>query len=98
MERVSIGPLGSCFRSFPPGDKTFSKFQKGLSLVNLKPPEPFPTPIKWKEYQVDPLGGAFAPSLRWIKRVSGAPESSAGGKNEEFPLGFQLSSLLIYWI
>ena len=44
-----------------PSNKTFSKFQKGLSpAVNLKPPEPFPTPIKWKEYQWDPLGAAFA--------------------------------------
>ena len=64
MGRVLIGPLGSCFHSLPPGDKTFSRFQKGLSPpVNLKPPEPFPTPIKWKEYQLDPLGAAFAASL-----------------------------------
>ena len=33
----------------------------------MKPPEPFPTPIKWKEYQLDPLGAAFAASLRGIK-------------------------------
>ena len=65
---ISIGPLGSCFRSIPLGDKTFSKFQKSLSpSVNLKHPPPFPTPIKWKEYQLDPLGAAFAASLRGIK-------------------------------
>ena len=68
MERVSIGPLGSCFRSFPPGDETFSSFQNGKKpLVNFKPPVPFPPPIKWKEYQLDPLGAAFAASLRGIK-------------------------------
>ena len=33
----------------------------------LKPPVPFPTPIKWKEYQLDPLGAASAASLWGIK-------------------------------
>merc|ERR1711954_550941 len=52
---------------FPPGDKTFSSFQNGKKpSVKLKPPVPFPTPIKWKEYQLDPLGAAFAASLRGI--------------------------------
>ena len=44
----------------PSGDKTFSRFQKGLfTFLFLKPPEPFPTPIKWKEYSIGPLGAAF---------------------------------------
>ena len=49
-----------------PSNKTFSKFQKGLSPpVNLKPPEPFPTPINgksikwtpWKRLSHHPSGG-----------------------------------------
>ena len=32
-----------------PSNETFSTFQKGgLPSQNLKPPVPFPTPIKWK--------------------------------------------------
>ena len=62
-----------CFKSElldPPKekDKSFSSFQKdGLPGDKLKPPVPFPTPIKWKEYQLDPLGAASAASLRGIK-------------------------------
>ena len=51
-----------------PSNKTFSSFQNSKKpYVNLKPPVAFPTPIKWKEYQLDPLGAAFAASLRGIK-------------------------------
>ena len=43
-------------------------FQKGgLPGNKLKPPVPFPTKIKWKECQLDPLGAASAASLRGIK-------------------------------
>ena len=66
-----MDPIGLCFRRVPSGDKTFSRFQKGLSpAVNLKPPEPFPTPIKWKEYQLDSLGAAFAASIRGKKYMT----------------------------
>ena len=51
-----------------PSNKTFSSFQKGLfTLVFLKPREPFPIPIKWKEYSIGPLGSLRADSLRGIK-------------------------------
>ena len=40
-----------------PSNKTFSSFQKGLfTMVFFKPREPFPIPIKWKEYSIGPLG------------------------------------------
>ena len=72
-----MDPFRALLRRVPPGDKTFSKFQKGLSPpVNLKPPEPFPTPIKWKEYQLDPLGAAFAASLRGIKHFQDFKKAS----------------------
>ena len=52
-----------------PSNKTFSSFQKGLfTLVFLKPREPFPIPIKWKEYSIGPLGSLRADSLRGIKQ------------------------------
>ena len=51
-----------------PSNNTFSSFQNGKKpSVNLKPPVPLPTPIKWKEYQLDPLGASFEASLRGIK-------------------------------
>ena len=56
-----------------PSNKTFSSFQKGrFTLVFLKPREPFPIPIKWKEYSIGPLGSPRADSLRGLKhfRVS----------------------------
>ena len=41
---------------------------KGRFQVRImKPPVSFPTPIKWKEYQLDPLGAASAASLWGIK-------------------------------
>ena len=59
-KEYSIGPLGSCYRRLPLGDKTFSSFKKGLiTLLFLKPPEPFPTLIKWIEYSIGPLGSCY---------------------------------------
>ena len=49
-----------------PSNKKISSFQKGLfTLVFLKPREPFPIPIKWKEYSIGPLG------VRGIKHFQG---------------------------
>ena len=49
--------LRALLRRVPLGYKTFPTFQKGGSPAqNLKPPVPFPTPIKWKEYSNGPLG------------------------------------------
>ena len=43
------------FRRVPSGDKTFSRFEKGgLPLLKRKVQYTFPTPIKWKEYQLYP--------------------------------------------
>ena len=48
--------------------KHFKVFRKGLSpSANLKPPRTISYTNKVKEYQLDPLGAAFARSLRWIK-------------------------------
>ena len=53
-----------------PGDKTFSRFLKGeLPPLKRKVQYTFPTPIKWKEYQLEPLGAAFAASFGRIKYV-----------------------------
>ena len=67
-----MDPIRVLLRSGPSGDKTFSKFQKGLS-----PPFKFETPRtvsytnKWKKCQVDPLGAASAASFRGIKHFQG---------------------------
>ena len=46
-----------------PSNKTFSRFQKGLSPpLNLKPPVPLPTPIKCKVKTIGPLSGSAAQS------------------------------------
>ena len=47
---------GPIWYSVHPSNKTFSSFQKGLfTLVFLKPPEPFPIPIKHKLKTIGPL-------------------------------------------
>ena len=63
---VNILPM-ALLRRVPPGDKTFSIFQKGgLPAQNLKPPVPLPTPIKCKVKTIGPLSGS-------------APQSPSGG-------------------
>ena len=67
----------------PLGDKTFPRYQKGrFTLVFLKPREPFPIVIKWKEYSIGPLsrlppGDKMCASLG-IKLLIGKSK----GKNE----------------
>jgi len=56
IKRNRLDPIGSA-SALPFGGKTFSSFQKGMfTLVFLKTREPFPTPKKWKEYSIGPLG------------------------------------------
>ena len=62
-----MNPLNP-IRTVLPSNKTFSFFFWRVSGWFLKPLAPFPTPIKWKEYQLDPLGAASAISLRGIKQ------------------------------
>ena len=46
-KEYSIGPLGSCFRSFPPGINHFQGIEKACHRQS-KSPVPFPTPINHK--------------------------------------------------
>ena len=53
----TIGPLRSLLSRLPPGDKTFSRFQKGLSApVNLKPQYTFTKTINGKSINWTPTG------------------------------------------
>ena len=51
--------LGVAF-ALPPGHKTISRLQKGISpFVLWKTLTPFPYPIKWKEISYRPLRSCF---------------------------------------
>ena len=59
-----MDPIGLCFAESLRG----TSFQKGrLPALKRKVQYRFPTPFKWKEYQLDPLGAPFAASLQGIK-------------------------------
>ena len=83
----SIGPLGSCFRRLPPGDETFSWFQKGLFLTRV-----FETPNSFyyseKRGQMNPLGAAFVNSVRGTRSLRDrAFKSFAGPRRERVRYG-----------
>ena len=78
----------------PLGDKTFSSIRKGLSPpVNLKTPEPFPTPIYGKS-----INGTFtckfvivdflSPITYKMERMSSGPHRA---KFSQFPSGDKLN-------
>ena len=72
-----MDPILALLRRVPWGDKTFLRFQKGLSPpVNLKVPTPFSIHNKMEEYQMDPIGLCFAESLRGIKHFQDFKKAS----------------------
>ena len=64
MERLSIGPLGICFRKISSGDKGIKvndQFFSWIAGSKLKPSLSFSREIKkLKDFQLEPLGSAFA--------------------------------------
>ena len=68
MERyIQLDPLGAAFAASLREKKHLQAFNGKKPSVNLKPPVPFPTLIKWKQYSIGPPGAAFAASLRGDK-------------------------------